>query len=304
MGSRDIQAVRRMLAAIRTAEQPPLAELRARYDGIALMFTLPEGISVETIDAGGVPAERLTGRRSVPGRTVLYLHGGGYAIGSTVSHRHVAGAIVEAGEASLVVPNYRLAPEHPYPAAVHDALACYHWLLDQGQDPAQLVVAGDSAGGGLALATMISARDQGLPLPAAAVLISPWVDLAGTGETLATLEARDPIVQKAGLLDMARQYLGERDPRTPLASPLYADLSGLPPLLIQVGSEEVLLDDSLRIQHRAREHGLETTLEVWDEMIHVWHFFHPQLEEGREALARVGQYIRDRVANAPVAALA
>lgn len=304
MGSQDIKTVRMLLAAVRGQDQPPLSELRARYDGISAMFSLPDGVTFEKIDAGGVPAERLCGRSSLAGRTILYLHGGGYAIGSPVSHRHVAGALVDAAEATLVVPDYRLAPEHKYPCAIHDALAAYSWLLDGGQDPKQLIIAGDSAGGGLALATMISVRNQGLPLPAAAVLISPWVDLAGTGATLDTLQARDPVVQKAGLLDMATYYLGERDPRTPLASPLYADLTGLPPLLIQVGTEEVLLDDSLRLNHRAREQGVSTTLEVWDEMIHVWHFFHPQLQEGREAIGRVGDYIREHVAAPRAAAVA
>jgi monoterpene epsilon-lactone hydrolase len=304
MGSQDIKSVRMLLAAIRSKDQPPLAELRIRYDGISKMFALPEGMLVENIQAGDVPAERLRGRNTVPGRTVLYLHGGGYAIGSPVSHRHVAAALVEAADATLVVPDYRLAPEHRYPAALHDALAAYTWLLEHGQDPAQLIVAGDSAGGGLALALMISARNQGIRLPAAGVLISPWVDLAGTGETLETLQARDPVVQRAGLIDMARHYLGDRDPRTPLASPLYADLTGLPPLLIQVGSEEVLLDDSLRLHHKAREQGVMTTLEVWDEMIHVWHFFHPQLQEGRDAIRRVGQYISDHITHPPTSAVA
>jgi epsilon-lactone hydrolase len=304
MGSQDIKTVRMLLAAVRGQDQPPLAELRARYDGISAMFSLPDGVTVEKIDAGGVPAERLSGSSSLAGRTMLYLHGGGYAIGSPVSHRHVAGALVEAAEATLVVPDYRLAPEHKYPCAIHDSLAAYSWLLEGGQDPKQLVIAGDSAGGGLALATMISVRNQGLPLPAAAVLISPWVDLAGTGGTLDTLQARDPVVQKAGLFDMATYYLGERDPRTPLASPLYADLSGLPPLLIQVGTEEVLLDDSLRLNHRAREQGVRTTLEVWDEMIHVWHFFYPQLQEGREAIGHIGDYVREHVAAPRAAAVA
>ena len=304
MGSEDIKAVRTLLAAIRSKDQPPLAELRTRYDGISKMFTLPEDMTVETVQANGVPAERLRDAGTVPGRTVLYLHGGGYAIGSPVSHRHVAAAIVRAADATLVVPDYRLAPEHRYPAALHDSLAAYSWLLERGQDPAQLIVAGDSAGGGLALALMISARNQGIRLPAAAVLISPWVDLAGTGETLETLQARDPVVQKAGLIDMARHYLGDRDPRTPLASPLYADLTGLPPLLIQVGSEEVLLDDSLRLHRKAREQGVTTTLEVWDEMIHVWHFFHPQLQEGRDAIRRVGQFISDHITHPPTSAVA
>jgi epsilon-lactone hydrolase len=303
MASQDIKTVRMLLAALRSGEEPPLPELRARYDGISAMFPLPDGVTVETIDAGGVPAERLSNASTVASRTILYLHGGGYAIGSPVSHRHLAAAIVEAAGATLVVPAYRLAPEHRYPSAIHDALAVYNWLLEQGQDPRQLIIAGDSAGGGLALATMVSARNRGINLPAAAVLISPWVDLAGTGDTLETLQARDPIVQKAGLLDMAGYYLGDRDPRTPLASPLYADLTGLPPLLIQVGTDEVLLDDSVRLDQRAREQGVATTLEVWDEMIHVWHFFHPQLQEGREAIQRIGEYVREHIVPTQAAAV-
>jgi acetyl esterase/lipase len=296
VASRDIQAVRALLATVLPQDQPPLSEFRTLYDRLGMMFPVPADVAVEPIDAGGVPAERLRAATAVPGRTILYLHGGGYVIGSPASHRHLAAALVEAVDATLVVLAYRLAPEHCYPAAIHDALAAYCWLLEQGQDPAQLVVAGDSAGGGLALAFMVSARRDGLPLPSAGVLISPWVDLEGTGKTLDTRQARDPIVQRAGMLAMAEAYLGGRDPRTPMASPLHADLAGLPPLLIQVGTEEVLLDDSLRLDRRAREHGVATTLEVWDEMIHVWHFFHPQLQEGRQAIQRIGHYIRARLA--------
>ena len=236
--------------------------------------------------------------------TILYLHGGGYRMGSPAAWANFASRLAAATMCRIVVPDYRLAPEHPFPAAVDDALTAWRQLVASGTPPSRIVVAGDSAGGGLALATMISVRNQGLPLPAAAVLISPWVDLAGTGSTLETLQARDPVVQKAGLFDMAKYYLGERDPRTPLASPLYADLSGLPPLLIQVGTEEVLLDDSLRLNHRAREQGVSTTLEVWDEMIHVWHFFHPQLQEGREAIGHIGDYVREHVAAPRAAAVA
>ena len=304
MGSQDIKTIRMMLAGLQSAAEPTLEELRQRYDGVSMMYPVPAAVTVEAIEAGGVRAERLRAADAVPGRTVLYLHGGGYAIGSPVSHRHLAGAIATAAGATLIVPDYRLAPEHPYPAAIQDAVAGYRGLLASGQDPAALVVAGDSAGGGLTLGTLISARDQGLPLPAAAVLISPWVDLAGTGATLESLAARDPIVQKAGLSDMARYYLGERDPRLPLASPLYADLGGLPPLLIQVGSDEVLLDDARRLHQRAQEQGVRTTLEVWEEMIHVWHFFYPKLQEGREAIQRLGQYIRDHVAGLPAPAFA
>jgi|HubBroStandDraft_1064217.scaffolds.fasta_scaffold00076_36 monoterpene epsilon-lactone hydrolase len=295
MASRDIETIRALLEAEQTRGPLNLVELRKLYDGSTPMYPVPEGITIEPVDAGGVPAERVSGAVAVPGRTILYLHGGGYVIGSPVQYRHLAGAIVEAAQATLVMLDYRLAPEHPYPAAVEDALAAYRRLLEQGQNPAQLIVAGDSAGGGLTVSTLIRARDEGLALPAAAVLISPWTDLAHTGDTLKTLAGRDPSFDEAVLVEMADHYLGGVDPTTPLASPLYADLSGLPPLLIQVGAEEMLLDDSVRLDRRAREHGVESVLEVWEEMVHSWHFYYPQLEEGRAAILRLGAFIRAAV---------
>jgi acetyl esterase/lipase len=297
MAGDEMQNIRAMLAAMREAGQPSLPELRTLYDGLFAPLPLPGTVALETIEAGGVPAERLSGSAAAPGRTILYLHGGGYVIGSPRSHRHLTATLVDAAGATLIVPDYRLAPEHPYPAALDDALAAYESLLENGQDPDLLVVAGDSAGGGLTLATLIAARDKGLDLPAAAALISPWVDLAATGASLETARERDPIVQKDGLLDWAGLYLAGRDAATPLASPLYADLAGLPPLLIQVGTEEVLLDDAIRLDERARAQGVATSLEIWDDMIHVWHFFHPQLEEGRQAIGKLGQFVRDRTAS-------
>jgi acetyl esterase/lipase len=273
-----------------------LAALRKAYDGGTPIFPVPAGITVEAVAVGGVPAERVSGAAAVPGRTVLYLHGGGYAIGSPVIYRHLAGAIVEAAQATLIVLDYRLAPEHPFPAALDDALAAYAGLLKEGQDPAQLVVAGDSAGGGLTVATLVGARDQGLAMPAAAVLISPWTDLAHTGASIDALAGRDPSMEKSMLLDMAKWYLGERDLKTPLASPLYADLTGLPPLLTQVGAIEMLLDDSVRLDQRARAQGVESVLEVWEEMVHSWHFYYPHLQEGREAIAKLGAFIRSKTA--------
>jgi monoterpene epsilon-lactone hydrolase len=293
MASDDIKSVRAMLANLQAGEPPSLAELRARYDGLSNVFPVPAGVTVEkTVLDGTVPGEVLTLASGGAGRTVLYLHGGGYAIGSSASHRHLAGAIADAAGATVLVPDYRMGPEHPFPAAVEDAVAAYRGLLADGKSPANIVIAGDSAGGGLTLATMMAAREQGLPMPAAGVLISPWVDLAGTGGTMESLADRDPMVSKAGLAEFAAHYLGEGDRKAPLASPLYGDLTGLPPLLIQVGTDEVLLDDARRIDRLARDHGVTTQYEEWDEMIHVWHFFYPMLREGRDAIGKLGEFIQ------------
>jgi phosphinothricin tripeptide acetyl hydrolase len=178
---------------------------------------------------------------------------------------------------------------------VDDAVAAYRWLLDQGVSARGVVIAGDSAGGGLTVATLLALREARLPLPAAGVCISPWVDLTCSGASYATKSATDPIVKRAGVDEMASAYLGTTDRRTPLASPLFADLRGLPPLLIQVGSEEVLLDDSIQLAERAKAAGVDTTLEVWDQMIHVWHWFLPLLDEAEEAIAAIGRFAGSRM---------
>jgi phosphinothricin tripeptide acetyl hydrolase len=223
---------------------------------------------------------------------VLYLHGGGYVIGSPRSHRHLAAAIAGAAAARALLLDYRLAPEHPYPAALEDATAAYRWLLAQGIAPGRVVIAGDSAGGGLTVATLLALREAGVPLPAAGVCISPWVDLTCGGSSYVSKADADPIVQRAGVEQMARAYLGSTAPREPLASPLFADLRGLPPLLIHVGSEEVLLDDSVQLAERARAAGVDTTLEVYERMIHVWHWFLPMLDEAQTAVEAIGRFAR------------
>ena len=174
-------------------------------------------------------------------------------------------------------------------------MAAYRWLLDEGVSAGHMAIVGDSAGGGLTVATLLALRDAGLPLPAAGVCISPWVDLTCSGASYATKAATDPIVMRAEVDEMARAYLGAADRRTPLASPLFADLRGLPPLLIQVGSEEVLLDDSVQLAERAKAAGVDTTLEVWDQMIHVWHWFLPLLDEAEQAVAAIGQFAGARM---------
>ncbi len=249
----------------------------------------------EVVRAGGVDAEWLDGPGARPDRVVLYLHGGGYVLGSVSSHRDMISRLSAAAGARALALNYRLAPEHPFPAAVEDAVAAYRWLLEQGIAPTCVVVAGDSAGGGLAAATLVALRDRKLPLPAAGALLSPWVDLEGIGESMNGGVADDPMVRKDLIAAMAPTYLNGANPRTPLAAPLHADLRGLPPLLIQVGRREVLLDDSTRLALAAQRAGVDVTLEVWPGMIHVWQIFASELAEGREAIARIGAFVHKRI---------
>lgn len=256
----------------------------------------PEGVTCTPVDAGGVSAEWSVAAGVDEAKVVLYVHGGGYVMGSAGSHRDVTGRLSKAAGARVLSLNYRLAPEHPFPAPVDDAVAAYRWLLAQGISPGNIAVAGDSAGGGLAIATLLALRDAGEPLPAAGIGISPWVDMEGTGESMTTRAAVDPVVQKEGLLGMAKLYLGDADPRNPLAAPLHADLAGLPPLLLQVGDAETLLDDSTRLAEKARTAGVDVTLKVWDEMPHVWHLFAPTLPEGRQAIDEIGSFFQARTA--------
>lgn len=256
----------------------------------------PDGVTCTPVEAGGVSAEWSEAAGVDEAKVVLYVHGGGYVMGSAGSHRDVTGRLSKAAGARVLSLNYRLAPEHPFPAPVDDAVAAYRWLLAQGISPGNIAVAGDSAGGGLAIATLLALRDAGEPLPAAGIGISPWVDMEGTGESMTTRAAVDPVVQKEGLLGMAKLYLGDADPKNPLAAPLHADLAGLPPLLLQVGDAETLLDDSTRLAERARAAGVDVTLKVWDEMPHVWHLFAPILPEGRQAIDEIGSFFQARTA--------
>lgn len=256
----------------------------------------PDGVTCMPVDAGGVSAEWSAAAGVDEAKVVLYVHGGGYVMGSAGSHRDMTGRLSKAAGARVLSLNYRLAPEHPFPAPVDDAVAAYRWLLAQGISPGNIAIAGDSAGGGLAIATLLALRDAGEPLPAAGIGISPWVDMEGTGESMTTRAAVDPVVQKEGLLGMAKLYLGDADPKSPLAAPLHADLGGLPPLLLQVGDAETLLDDSTRLAEKARAAGVDVTLKVWDEMPHVWHLFAPILPEGRQAIDEIGSFVQARTA--------
>jgi monoterpene epsilon-lactone hydrolase len=295
MASEQLEMVVDMLASLPRPGAGSIQEIRAGMEALSAGFTPPPDAVIEAVSAGGVRAAWVRTPESVDDRVVLYLHGGGYVCGSIDTHRDLAIRLSRAARARVLLIDYRLAPEHPHPAAVEDATAAYRWLLACGINPRRLVIAGDSAGGGLTVAMLVALRDAKQPLPAAAVCLSPWVDLEGIGESMQTRAALDPMVQREPLLQMAAHYLAGQSPRTPLAAPLYADLSGLPALLIQVGTAETLLDDSTRLAERARKVGVDVTLEPWDDMIHVWQAFAALLPEGQQAIERIGEFIRQRV---------
>jgi epsilon-lactone hydrolase len=257
----------------------------------------PRGTRIEQIDMGGVPSERL----SLPSsgtRTLLYLHGGGYCVGSPRTHRGLAAHIARAAGATTYVPDYRLAPEHPHPAALDDALAAYRWLLAQGVNPVQIILGGDSAGGGLALATAVALRDAQLPLPGALVLISPWTDLTLSGDSARSHARRDPMLSHAIGALWARLYLDSYPPDHPACSPLFANLAGLPPMLIQVGSEEILLSDSQRLEQRARTVGAAARLSLYEGMWHDFQAHAGLLRESDRAIAEIGDFVKNTIATA------
>src|SRR5262249_30897920 len=290
MADPEIDVVRQVLAS--HPRPTNLAERRKRLDALGAQYSLPEDVRVEGVDANAVAAEWTTTPVADPSRVILFLHGGGYISGSLDSHRHMIAQAGREAQARTLSLGYRLAPEHPFPAALDDALAGYRFLLSSGFRAKRIVVAGESAGGGLAIAMLVSARDAGLELPACTWCSWPWVDRSLSGGTMTTKAAVDLLISKPYLEDLAPAYLHGADPRTPLASPIHADLSGLPPMLIQVGSSETLLDDSIRLAAVAGAAGVRVTLEVWPDMIHAWHLFYQQVAAGRRALASVGAFIR------------
>lgn len=290
MAGTEIEAIRALLAA--SPRSSNLAERRERLDGFGAHYPLPHDVTVAPVDAGGVPAEWTVTPEADTARVVLFLHGGGYVSGSLDSHRHMMAETGRVARARTLALAYRLAPEHPFPAALDDALAGYRFLLESGVGPDNIVLSGESAGGGLAVATALSLRDAGLPLPRCLWLTSPWVDLEMTGASMDTKAAVDPLIQREYLTELAEAYCAGRDAANPLISPLHADLEGLPPMLIQVGTAETLLDDSLRLAGLAASADVAVTLQVWPHMIHAWHMFCPQLAEGRQSLASAGAFIR------------
>jgi epsilon-lactone hydrolase len=289
---RAIELQRSLLQEFAAAQTP--AEFRAIYGRFLGQFPPPADVKIQSVDAGGISAEWVIPPGAAARRTVLYLHGGGYVVGAPKDYRGMVSHIARAAQAQALTLDYRLAPENPHPAAVEDAVAAYRWLLANGGEPGRTVLAGDSAGGGLTVAALVSLRDRGDRLPAAGVCICPWVDLEITGKSMDANAEADPLVKRDVVANMATAYLQGQDPRTPLASPLHANLRGLPPLLIQVGQSETLLDDASRLAERARTAGVDVTYEPWPDMIHVWQGFGSFLPEARQAIDRIGEFIRQR----------
>ena len=295
MASEQLGVLVQMLRAQPVVAGATVAEMRAGMEMMVATQQLPAGLIRESLQVNGIAAEWLAARGAAADRAVLYLHGGGYVIGSIATHRELAARISAASGARCLVIDYRMGPEHRFPAAVDDAVAAYRWLLDAGYAPKRLAIAGDSAGGGLTMATLLALRDRKLPLPATGVCLSPWVDLTMSGASMTSKLKDDPMLSREPLAMMAKHYLGEGDPRAPLASPVFAELRGLPPLLVQVGGAEVLLDDSTRLAEKARAAGVEVELEVWPDMIHVWHAFASLVPEGQQAIERIGAHLAKRL---------
>lgn len=268
--------------------QGSIEEQRARHEKFTRWNRPPADVHCHPVSADGVPAEWIEAPGADSG-VILYLHGGAYALGSTNTCRELVARLARGARMRGLAINYRLAPEHPFPAALEDTTTAYQWLVAQEVEPSRIIVAGDSAGGGLVLAALISLRDSGQPLPAGAVCISPWTDLTLSGGSIQGKADVDCMLDADSLEMYARLYAGERDRTSPLISPLFADLSNLPPLLIQVGTEEILLDDATRCADRARRARVDVTLEIWDEMFHVFQMV-PFLREARKAVGRIAEF--------------
>ena len=288
-------------AILRQSAFPPdidVGEQRRQLRALLSAQPLPADVTVTATSLGGVPTAEITVAGIEPRHTVLYFHGGVYVLGDAFTAAGLASEIARRTDAKVFSVEYRLAPEHPYPAAVDDALAAYEGLLQNGTDPANIVFAGESAGGGLAVATLVNARDHGLPLPAAAYVMSPYVDLTLAGASMETKREADPLMSPQALLARVPDYTAGQDAALALISPIFADLSDLPPLIIQVGTHEVLLDDAVRLAREAAIADIEVTLDITPGVPHVFQAYHAILDEAATALDRAGQRLSTHLANA------
>ncbi len=284
-----------LLLKYQTSKADKNATLRQRRailgNGVRYL-PMPPHVDVKQTTVGNIVAEWLRPVGTTDNRAVVYLHGGAYTMGSCTTHRALASRIAIASQTPALLPEFRLAPEYPFPAALEDGVAIYRWLIEQGISPQKMVIAGDSSGGGLAIALTVLLRDKDVPLPAAITCLSPWADLELTGESLTTRAQVDPMCSLKESQYHAAHYIGKHNARAPLVSPIYADLHGLPPILIQAGDREILLSDAIRLTERARKDGVGAELEVWDGMWHVWHLFARYVPEGQRAIDKIGAFIR------------
>jgi monoterpene epsilon-lactone hydrolase len=269
-----------------------IEETRKSMEKFAKFAKLPPETQVEKITIDRMAAEWVYVNQVRKDKVILFLHGGGYNVCSINTHRELGTHISKASGAKVLLIDYRLAPEHPFPAALEDATSAYRWLLDTGLTGKNIAIAGDSAGGGLSLATAISIRDEGDPLPSSIACISPWTDLLFTGNSVKTNSKIDPLVKAHAGIIMAKNYIGDNDPRNPLISPLYAEMKGLPPMLIHVGTDEMLLDDSKRIVKKAEDAGVNVTLKIYDKLWHAFHLNVNAMPEAKNAVAEFGSFIK------------
>ena len=297
MVSKGMERVIKLLNGnLNTKIKERVEESRKSLELLATLAKLPKDVKIEHISIDGMDAVWISVPESDPDNIIFYLHGGGYMEGSLTSHQDIAMRLGRAARAKVLLVDYRLAPENPYPAAVEDAIKSYKWLIEnQKVDPSKIVIAGDSAGGGLTLVTLIKLRDDKVKLPAAGVCLSPWTDLALTGDSLIRNAKADPFLKFYDIAFMADLYVAENDPKNPYISPLYADLQDLPPLLIHVGTAEIIQDDSVRFAEKAKKAGVEVTLDVFSDMIHVFQAFASWAPEGQEAIEKIGKYIQDKL---------
>ena len=293
------QEAKNVMAVMATIKLPNISELPIELcrRGLADMMSFsppPAECKIEKVNAGGPDALWVNAAKNNNQATILYLHGGGYTMGSAQTHTGITGVLSELSQIRVLSVDYRLAPEDPHPAAIQDAVSAYRWLLKQGVPAKSIVIGGDSAGGGLTFATLLELKDKGESLPAAAFAISPWVDLAVTGETIATKADIDPMITLSGLYYMAALYAKDMDLRAPLISPIYADLSGLPPVLIHVGTSEMLLSDSRRIAEALKRAGVDCTLKEWEDLFHVFHSV-VRIPEARIATEEIASFIKRNI---------
>jgi acetyl esterase/lipase len=274
-----------------------LEDVRASGEQFGALTAEPEGVSFSPVDVAGIPGQWILPDGVSGDGVLLYLHGGGYMTCSVNSYRKMVGHIAKAADLRALAIDYRLAPEHPHPAQVEDAAAAYRWLLDNGHDPSRIAIAGDSAGGGLTMLTLLRLRADGTPLPAAAVLLSPFVDLESSGESMRTRAELDLLITAEGGKHAVSLFLPGGDLRDPAVSPLHADLSGLPPIYIQVGDHEVLLDDSTRLCERLQAAGVDVRLDIFPEMQHVFQICAGNVPEADEAIGKVGAWLPSRLGN-------
>jgi len=268
-----------------------LAEQRARQDRSTRFFKIHKDVIVSKVSANGIPGEIIDVKGSTK-RIILYLHGGAYTVGSVHVHRELLARLAMACQIKVLAIDYRLAPEHPFPAALVDSLTAYHWLISQGYDPSRIVIAGDSAGGGLAIATLISLRDSKEPLPACAVCISPWLNLSSTSEK--NNNNNDPLLNPAILGVYSQYYAGQSDAKNPLISPIFADIKGLPPMIIQAGTNEILFDEIQQFYKKACQAGIEIVLDCWQGMFHVFQII-PVLPEAKLSLEKIANFIVNKI---------